>query len=254
MDTMANFCPNCGEKLKEGAKFCSGCGKFVDESVGKSVTEDTDNSTTEGIGYKIGKKLDDKLDKLGDNISTNYLNPKEHFESGDHVKDQGFLEHFFKKDGRLNRKPFIIRLITIEITRFIVLGLALYFLSDNYFNTTDSVSYLLFFIACIFIYSNYCINVRRQQDILSSVVTVQKTADDEEEKDDRFVLSKVIAVVDCMSTLLAFSNHKPTGYTAIYAMLEPLILIAIIIAQFYLVFKKGVDGPNQYGPNPLDFK
>lgn len=258
---MANFCSNCGEKLKEGAKFCSGCGKFISDGVEKSVTENTDESTTESTRQKIGKKLDEKLDKLGENISNNYWNPKDHFEEGDHVKDQGFLEHFFKKDGRLNRKPFILRLITIEITRFIVMALAFYFLSDNYSNTTDSVSYLLVLIAGIFIYSNYCINVRRQQDILSSVVTVQKTSnnkeekdDNEEEKDDRFFLSKLIAFVDGMSTLLALSNHRPTGYAAIYAEFEPLIIIAIAIAQLYLVFKKGIDGPNQYGPNPLDFK
>ena len=27
-----NFCPNCGTKLREGAKFCAGCGKRLQES------------------------------------------------------------------------------------------------------------------------------------------------------------------------------------------------------------------------------
>lgn len=39
---MTKFCPNCGAEIKEGNKFCAGCGMNVDNN-----TTTTNNSTTQ---------------------------------------------------------------------------------------------------------------------------------------------------------------------------------------------------------------
>ncbi|MBS4912976.1 MAG: DUF805 domain-containing protein [Veillonella sp.] len=226
---MANFCPNCGNKLNKGAKFCSACGKSLNESAGEILVDN----------------VVEKVSKLNETI-TNKLNESKTFQKDNRLKDQSFFDYFFRKDGRLNRQPFNIRLIAIYISRYILVSVMWLILSDSYGELTTMGSIVLFLFACVFIYSNYCINIRREQDLAN------KTESVDGEKNDRTTLSEIIAVFDIIFMVMEFwPDPHPKGKVAFFVEYRHYIALAVMMGQVYFMARKGVNGPNRYGPDPL---
>lgn len=125
---MAKFCSNCGKPINESDKHCSACGTKVN------------GVSSQDIATFVGEKVVG----LGDKIVTDFIEPQEATVGVEVRKDQGFIDYFFRKDGRLNRKPYIIRLLAIEITKFIALFILWYLLSDIYGNLS-MINSILFF-------------------------------------------------------------------------------------------------------------
>lgn len=83
---------------------------------------------------------------------------------------------------------------------------------------------LFHILQAVFLYPEYCLAVRRMKDFSTG-----KSGDIE------FLWAKVLVVLD-----------------AIYIFSESnLVLAAYLACYFYLVSKKGITGPNPYGPDPL---
>lgn len=235
---MANFCPNCGNKLNSGAKFCSACGQSISESAGERVGDNTvapNNTTTQN--------------------PNNFTEPQQYVEGHqiatqvNQITAQGIIERFFKSDGRLNRKAFNLRLLAIYVVRYILVSIVAYFLSDGAGNFTEGRAIIVMLFSCIFIYSNYCINVRREQDLSHELVAEES---EEDKKKEKTLLSDVIAVFDAVLLIVAFWPNMPTsGKGLLLLKWHSFIALAVFLGQFYLMVRKGVTGPNRYGPDPL---
>lgn len=203
---MANFCPNCGNKLNAGAKFCSSCGKNINESAGAIL-------------------IDNAVEK---------------------INNQGFVNRFFKQTGRLNRTAFNIRLAVLYITRYILVLALAHLWADRSGNFTEGRAIIVMLLSCVFIYSIYCTNVRREHDLDKSLTP------EGEEKSSSTTLSDMIGFFDAMLLVVVFWPNVPTsGKGLLLLKWSPYIALAVFLGQFYLMVRKGVTGPNRYGPDPL---
>ena len=59
-------CPNCGETLRENAKFCSWCGERLDEIPNKELDEIPDEKLNEIPDEKLNETPDERLDETPD--------------------------------------------------------------------------------------------------------------------------------------------------------------------------------------------
>ena len=95
---MAKFCPNCGARIKEGARICQGCGER--QEVDRKIVERRRHTPA----YR----------------------PAEQY-----IPDEGIKEMFFRWDNRLNRKRFIMRQLAILIFSTLVCVALGFFLAMN---------------------------------------------------------------------------------------------------------------------------
>ncbi|WP_251444043.1 zinc-ribbon domain-containing protein [Veillonella intestinalis] len=254
---MEKFCSNCGKLLDKDAKFCGACGKSLKRN-SVDVVMNTIDSNVEKLEKNSAEVIKNKviptLDKVGAKIHEDFWEPKLNSEEQVFIEDKGFIDSFFKKDGRLNRKPYIFRLVTIHLSRFVFMLTLWYLLSDDYGNVSSPIEWLLIALAMCFVYSNYCINVRRQQDLATFDEDVEANSEDND-KDDKFFLSKAIVFLEFMALLSVFNDgHTLRGTTKLYKDLEPLFIIGAYFFLLYLSTKRGTKGRNQYGPDPLEHK
>lgn len=169
-------------------------------------------------------------------------------------KKQGVFEYFFGLDGRLNRKSFFIRLLIIRIVKIMVVGISFINISDDYGNTSFLTGLPILLALCIFIYANYCINVRRQKDLVGiTISSEQETRNNIEDKKDKFILSKGILVAEIIHAMLrVWPTLNPTGDAEIWMAFRQSISSVGLIAECYLIFQKGWPGSNKYGMKPSD--
>ncbi|MBR3746402.1 MAG: zinc ribbon domain-containing protein [Selenomonadaceae bacterium] len=57
---MANFCPNCGAKLRAGVKFCGSCGQKLSVAQTTQQTINNQQTSAEGIVLKSSAPISDK--------------------------------------------------------------------------------------------------------------------------------------------------------------------------------------------------
>lgn len=253
---MAKFCSNCGNEINDTDKHCSSCGAKVNTITLDSITD----------------FIDEKKDRLEKRINSDFIEPTMNAELKEHVKDRGITENFFKKDGRLNRKRYIKRYIAINLLRAILVLFLLTVLSDEYGNMSMLNNILLTLVIGVIIYSNFCINLRREQDIakfenIKMVTETVKTDEGEEEREVEKDTSGVglcflIAIIDFIGIVVNFfdinlakilvASKKTAILIPFLPIIGPLLVIIVYLYIFYLAYKKGTVGPNQYGPDPLE--
>lgn len=106
---MSKFCSQCGSAISETDKFCPSCGAATDsvKSPKNTSTQSENNPSTE-----ITHKQNLEITQIAQPESTN---------CDIYIKDHGIKELFFKKQGRLNRKRYILRCLILWIISLITL-------------------------------------------------------------------------------------------------------------------------------------
>ncbi len=187
------FCQNCGKELPEGAAFCPECGTKVAETVTETVTPETVEtvSTAETI-----TPAETVASAAAASTSTAAFD-----EENKAVKrEETFKEKYFCFQGRLNRKPYILRSILLSIGSGIVAGILAVLLGDSLLSIMScaAISVAAFFAAL-----SLC--VRRLHDL------------------NRSGLLWLLSFIPVINFFLAI----------------------------YVIFFKGTEGDNRYGPDPL---
>ena len=130
-----------------------------------------------------------------------------------HQIDSGIKENFFRWDGRLNRKRYLKRLLTL-----MGIGIALYILM------------------VIFAILSAGLAAVPDESLVESIFGT-------------FTLLSLPITVS--SYMLMIRRLHDTGLSGFFVLLSfvPIISFGLLL---YLLFKKGTEGDNQYGPDPLD--
>jgi uncharacterized membrane protein YhaH (DUF805 family) len=176
------ICPNCQAKLEAQAAFCNNCGTNVrDVPVQGASTAGTTGVTTAGMqAYPQSPEL-----------------PR-----GPHYYDRPevtWKDQYFSFKGRLNRKPYFLRGLTLS-----VVNIVLAWFSQTFIDNSSS-----YFIG---IFGN-------------------------------FFMAGLYFIVFWSSISLAARRCHDRNHSG-WWMLIPFYCI-------FLLFGKGDEGPNDYGPNPL---
>ena len=200
---MANFCQNCGTKLEQGAAFCPSCGKKIE----------TDRPTV--------------------NLAKTEQPPAEHFSvqtenQSRYVPDNTFAEMFLKRDGRLNRLRYFKRSLVLALINMVAIILCGVVFLAEWEETNDTFEIVTSIIALLFVYPDYCLNVRRLQDI-----------------DGDMRIAYGMAAVSVFFAL--FSDFASESVSVAQGLLA-LVYIGI---GFYLLLAPGTKGDNRYGADPL---
>lgn len=139
-----------------------------------------------------------------------------------YILDNGFKDNFLKTEGRLNRKRFFIRSIAILLLAVLLIIIIAIAATDGMGEISDVGGVLILgvMIGAEVVY--YCLNVRRLHDLghkntLAVVLLV-------------FAAIQLFDISDFLSGL--------TG-------------LAGFVCFLYLLLAKGMDGPNEFGPDPL---
>lgn len=82
---MSKFCPQCGFPVSQTAKFCPSCGAVLKHS--------TPQAATTPPGISTDARQENETQKF----------------SAYYTIDKNWKEMFFKSEGRLNRKRYILR-------------------------------------------------------------------------------------------------------------------------------------------------
>lgn len=182
---MGNFCSNCGKELKENIKFCSNCGTKINNNIA-SQTEQK-KVVVENITKSIPKEF-----KIIEKENPTFQ----------YIKNM-----FFSKQGRLNRKPYIL----LNILLLIIYLIGWYIMLASVGSRNDNVFLTLigFVIVIPTLFSGIMLSIKRCHDL---------------GKPGSFLLFIYVPIVGC-------------------------IYIPIV-----LLFKKGTDGINRFGEDPLQNK
>ncbi len=93
------LCPKCNQSVGENDAFCSNCGCSLAEARQKE---------------KVAASGSFAADTIAVNTPMQGASVKRH------KADETLAERFFNADGRLNRKPYIIRLLTLYLIAFCI--------------------------------------------------------------------------------------------------------------------------------------
>ena len=129
-----------------------------------------------------------------------------------HQIDSGIKENFFRWQGRLNRKRFIMRLLALT-----GVGIVLYILTG----------------VLLVIYADGA--MRPNEETIMGIYGLCT------------LLSIPITVSSYMLMIRRLHDVGLSGYFVLLALI-PLVSLGFML---YILFKKGTDGDNAYGPDPL---
>ena len=173
----------------------------------------------------------------GEDISHPNYNREQEFASSNtgpkYEPDKDLKSKFLRFDNRLNRKRYIIRslsLLAVALVLLTVLGIVLYMLFGKSSNATVLTIGKL--IAVILLIPSYSLIIRRLHDL---------------NRPGWWCAPLIINTIIKMFL-------KGTQSSALLSIIGGLIALASFIVSVYILFFKGTDGPNQYGPDPLEVK
>ena len=188
------LCQNCGKEMPEGAKFCTGCGAKVAEietdEIHLNAAEQLKEESSASAPVETVAAAAAKMEKRKETLREKYLS----------------------FHGRLNRKPYILRGLTL-IPVYILLDMLLEYLMKNviFFQerpiALDLFCYFFLFLCFTVINS---LRLRRLHDLNQS----------------GWLCLPIIVLV----------------------FLYPITNLGI---EPWLCFMKGTEGDNKYGPDPL---
>ena len=204
---MGKFCTKCGTMIDEGSKFCGNCGAKINLELNEINDNDTVNIRKESLNNTTDSNQDDK-----------------------YIPDNGMVQMFLTREGRLNRARYLKRTIVLIIISCVIgnlLGLNMF----EYIGPYLVVSLLLAF-------PQYCLDVRRLKDLNKDSMLANI----------RLGISLLAAII---LYFIDFETMIEYGwYDSNLNYLMVIYLINLVIT-LYLLFADGTKGRNDYGPDPL---
>ncbi len=209
---MAKYCVSCGAQIPDEAEFCSECGARQPKFRRNSQSGQTASANTPPSGQTEPFQQFNQQQQATANNANGY------------IPEKTIQEKFLSQEGRLDKSRFFKRTILLNVIEFGLIFLYGALFADDFGDLSKGMEILFHILQAVFLYPEYCLAVRRMKDFSTG-----KSGDIE------FLWAKVLVVLD-----------------AIYIFSESnLVLAAYLACYFYLVSKKGITGPNPYGPDPL---
>lgn len=192
------FCPTCGTKSADGAKFCPGCGGALGNgNVGvQAVPMQQANHAApqQPVGQYRGAPQQVYTQGAPAQYPPQAARP-----------ENGIKEMFFSFEGRLNRQRYLLRVLALglvdSIITFVLESLMMGAFLAGSSGTGIVIGLLWLLIFVFFMIIGISLGVRRCHDL---------------DKSGWYLLAGIL-----------------------------------IIPGLYLIFAKGTEGQNQYGPDPL---
>ena len=146
------------------------------------------------------------------------------------VKDNGIVENFLSRDGRLNRWRYFKRSFLLCVIESFVMLIGMLFLAGSDLTIISSAqSIYIKIIALAGLVPQFCLLVRRLHDM---------------DKDD--TLAYVFTAVDLLNIMtMDFSLDDQSAW-------ENVLAIIMLLISLYVLFGRGTKGDNQYGADPLE--
>lgn len=216
-------CSQCNQNFSDDVAFCPKCGRKLDEIVeekrfcskcGQQIDINTKFCPKCGAANEVATKQNG-LDSAMKIINNEILKNKNDIEKNDVV--QMIREKYLSFSGRLNRKAYIIRGLIAYVIMMILLAIV-----DVLFE--DEISF----------------------DEFGMLTTSPGTA----ELFFTFVICAIGIVIMVSLGVRRLHDLNRTGWM----ILLNCVPIANIALSVYMVFFKGTEGGNEYGPDPLQMK
>ena len=234
---MVNFCPNCGNKIEPGSKFCNSCGKQMIDSEKSPVQK----PTTDLKKFSAQKPAENFQNNSPTGFSDEEETEQNEMPKEEFVPDSGIGQMFFTTTGRLNRLRYLKRILVLGIFGGI-LSTAGIFLDQTLFRQEFGLFYVI--AQSFFLWSTYCLDVRRLKDL-----------------DKGNFLAIIRASFASMQAIcFAFSWQINRlcwnlGFDNFYIDDERMVIGfggAFFLFGLYLFLTGGTPGANKYGPDPLE--
>ena len=146
-----------------------------------------------------------------------------------YVEDKTISEIFFKLNGRLNRLRYFKRkfVLGVLLTMLLHLGYRIFGYEFGQVTTPYAAIYNTI-ISLIFIIPNYCLSVRRLQDMNRG---------------------KTLAIISAiLSAIMAFQDFTGLNYKFYFLLILATATLAI---GAYILVVPGTRGKNRYGASPI---
>ena len=220
-----NFCPYCGNKVETDGEFCPFCGNSLKETEAVSTINNYEVSTNSTLTTSNKSSLPKFNIEIAD-IKPNQAACK--------IKDSE--EPFFSKEhlltygGRRGRMSFI----SVQVFWSVITSVVTFCLTPVVLAMGDIGLLLAFIIDAIMAYPLFCNVAKRMHDL--------------DWPTSRAVALAVAGII--LSWLIeATKPFSRSNDALLYGRV--IVAVAFCIPFLLLNFKKGTDGPNQYGSDPL---
>lgn len=212
------FCSNCGNKVREGSKFCSSCGTAIEPV--EDIQPVVEHNESE-------KKVNAPV------ITVDTAAVHNEIQEEQYVPDDTMQKTFLSMKGRLNRLRYFKRTLALSLLSTLlcmIIDAALY---DGEF--VESI------LVLAFLYPQYCLDVRRLMDM---------------DKESGLAKCKLgIGILGglfmCVYGWEAFTAPKAYGVDARVIGIMGVAWLVGVAISLYLLFAGGTEGKNKYGPDPL---
>lgn len=220
---VVDFCPNCGAKVVENAKFCGNCGKQLPNMEAQAVAPaPVESAHPMETQHPQPMKTPDGHHRLPPNMPP--VPPR-----GNWVPDEGFEANFLKQEGRLNRWRYFKRTLLIGLLDAILCAVV-----GAIFDFSEWPEALASLVA---IPAYYGLDVRRLHDMGKGSSIAQW----------------IMGLTVITSLIPPFMAPTPVLEPE-YGYVDPrylAMLVVLMVLQLYILFCPGNHGDNKYGPNPL---
>ena len=218
------FCPYCGNKVETDGAFCPFCGNSLEED------------TTPKVGNYTAP-----IDS-SHSVPNAIVLPKNHVEYNRVTQSQSVYDikdseesffskrHLFTYEGRRGRMSYL----TVQAFWSFITQVLTLFVLPVVFALGDAGFLLAFIVDIVFAYPMFCNISKRMHDL-------------------GWPTSWAVALC-AVATLIQYGNNmtKSSAFSNSSVLyLKWIIVIILCIPLVFLLFKKGTDGPNQYGQDPL---
>lgn len=146
--------------------------------------------------------------------------------------DKTFQENFLKLEGRLNRLRYFKRNLALSVMQFLIGFVGMMFLLGDQETSNTAFDIFNTIEGLIFLYPQYCLNVRRLKDF-----------------EGNLSIAIYVAVIGAVFILLSNVSGFVDAMASWKGAIGSLFYVAVTL---YLLLKPGTKGSNQYGADPLE--
>lgn len=222
------ICPFCGNPASTGDKFCNNCGRPLPRSPDQSKSAGTRNASSSTTSAR--RKSVDTSSGESDHDPDAY------------VPDRGLWQKFFTFEGRLNPARYVLRLTVLVSVLCIIKLLAM--LVCEKFQVRVPKDFFLHATLCIPLFA-FPISVRRAHDMgrpgwwaIFGILPIFSAAYE--------LCFPKVHWVDRWG-----EHHETTRWSDLGSIASILYLsFMLLFAVLYFMFRSGMNGENQYGPDP----
>ena len=225
-----SFCGNCGKQLADGARFCPGCGTKIVSMEKPAASPAAPPAAQQGGAYGAGQNAPQQSPAsfppppgIGGQQQPGFGGGQQQpgygggqpppypyqppYGGGGAPQPEDLRAMLLTYQGRLNRKPYILRGLMVGIT----------------------------------------------SSVLSNVMGVMAESSSLALNLVSLVLLVVVLALCVVSVMLMIRRWHDLGKSGWFSLLLLVPLVNFVVG-LYLWVKKGDDGPNQYGEDPLAYR